>query len=107
MTDGDPYEFYPGCLVYGGESPATQVDVPQLPPGVAKVAAQVLESQQQASQLLQIAQWGTRGCAPDPNRGGPSLPIGAPPSLYGSPCKPCDGSADGTASGQPAGGSAA
>ena len=44
LTDGDPYEFYPDCLVYGGESPATQVSVSQLPSEGARVAAQLLAS---------------------------------------------------------------
>ena len=103
MTDGDPYEFYPDCLVYGGESPATQVSVSQLPRGV--VAAQVLASQQQASQLLPNG--APVGAAPTPIGGGPHSPFGASPSVCSDPCEPCDGSADGTASGQPEGGSAA
>ena len=39
LSDGDPYEFYPDCLVYGGESPATQVAVSQLPSEATRVAA--------------------------------------------------------------------
>jgi len=70
MSDGDPYEFYPDCLVYGGESEATQVAVSQLPPGV--IAAQVLASQPQVSQIVPNGAPGA--AAPSAIPGGPHSP---------------------------------
>jgi hypothetical protein len=96
LSDGDPYEFYPDCLVYGGESAATQVAVSQLPPGVVAAAG-----------LSARAQWGDRSRGPFPDPRGASFTLDASPSLCSSPCEPCDGIAVGTASGQPAGGPAA
>ena len=84
MTDGDPYEFHPDCLVYGGESPATQVAVSQLPPGV--IAAQVLASQQQASQLAPNG--APAGAAPTPIAGGPHSPSMPPPAYVAAPANP-------------------
>ena len=84
LSDGGPYEFYPDCLVYGGESEATQVAVSQLPPGV--VAAQGLASQQQASLLAPNGATGAG--APSPIPGGPHSPSMPPPAYAAAPANP-------------------
>ena len=84
LSDGEPYEFYPDCLVYRGESPATQVAVFQLPSEVMRVAAQLLASQQQPSQLS--ASGAPMGAPVTPSAASPhSDPGGAPPSLCTEP----------------------
>ena len=64
----------------------TQLAVSQLPLGGAKVAAQVLASQQQASQLLPNGAPG--GAPPTPIVVGPHSPSVPPPAYMAAPANP-------------------